>query len=57
MQTIEFKTPLTPADEQILTPDAVNFLTALHRNFNARRLEPAAGPHRSPGALGRRRTP
>jgi malate synthase len=39
MAEIAFKTPLSPVDENILTPEAIAFLGELHRNFNARRLE------------------
>jgi len=31
--------PLTPEYETVLTPDAVAFLTGLHRTFDARRRE------------------
>src|SRR6187551_151016 len=33
------KAPILPDDERVLTPGALQFLTALHRKFGMRRLE------------------
>lgn len=39
VESIQIKGSLAPEYSDILTPDALNFLAALHRNFNSRRLE------------------
>src|SRR5690606_14612067 len=36
---IEIKGKITPEAEEILTPDAIQFISKLHNNFNFRRLE------------------
>ncbi len=38
-EDVEITAPITDDVEQVLTADALNFITALQRNFNARRLE------------------
>ncbi len=39
IEGFELRGELTPAFEEILTPEAISFLVALHRKFNARRKE------------------
>jgi malate synthase len=38
-EDIQFTVPITDVDREILTPDAVRFVAALHREFNSRREE------------------
>src|SRR5688572_4848927 len=35
----QIKAPVLPDDEKVLTSDALQFLTLLHREFNSRRVE------------------
>jgi len=39
MQGLQISAPAHPQQPEILTPEALEFLAALHRNFNPRRLE------------------
>lgn len=39
LESLQITGPITPAVEQVLTPEAKTFLTKLHRNFNERRKE------------------
>ncbi|NLF56740.1 MAG: malate synthase A, partial [Candidatus Hydrogenedens sp.] len=36
---LEITAPIHPGHERILTPEAMEFIAALHREFNPRRLE------------------